>query len=134
MGEGNDTGRKHQPALLSYYPPPRLQAIWRRLSLSGRPVSKPNEYRALLAEAERLLADSTNDAIRDRIELRDAVCAYLEAEKQRGVPLTAILESIEGILIHAAGRLGQIDGYQKFAQQLIDWCVELYGPNGQKSI
>ena len=97
-------------------------------------MDKPNEYRTLLAEAEKLLADSTNDAIKDRIELREAVCAYLEAEQKRGTSLSAILESVEGILDRAAGRLGDVDGYQKFAQQLIDWCIELYRKGDQKSI
>lgn len=89
-------------------------------------MDKPNEYRALLAQAERLLADSTNNALKDRIELRDAVCAYVDAEQKRGTPLSAVLESVEGILDRAANRLGEVDGHQKFAKQLIDWCLELY--------
>ena len=96
-------------------------------------MDRPNEYRTLLAEAEKLLGDSTNDAIRDRIELREAVCAYFEAERERGTPLSAILESVEGILDRAASRLGDVDGYQKFAQQLIDWCIELYRKGDQKT-
>jgi len=85
-----------------------------------------DEYRALLAEAEKLLADSTNDAIRDRVELRDAVCVYLEAERKKGVPLSDILASVEEILARAETRLGNADGHQKFVEQLIDWCLELY--------
>lgn len=89
-------------------------------------MDKPNEYRALLGQAEKLLADSTNHALKDRIELRDAVCAYLEAEQKRGTPLSSVLESVEGILERATLGLGRADGHQKFAQQLIDWCLELY--------
>lgn len=88
-------------------------------------MDKPNEYRTLLAEAELLLADSTNKAIKDRIQLRDAVCAYLDAEQKRGTSLASVLDSVEGILIRAAGRLGDVGGHQKFAQQLVDWCLEL---------
>ena len=90
-------------------------------------MNKPNEYRVLLAEAESLLADSTNNAIKDRIELRNAVCAYLDAEQKRGASLASVLDSVEAILFRAAGRLGEVGGHQKFAQQLIDWCLELDG-------
>ena len=89
-------------------------------------MENKKEYSALLAEAEKLLADSTNDAIRDRVELRNAVCDYLEAERKKGVPLSTILESVEGILMRAESRLGGVDGHEKFVQQLIDWCLELY--------
>lgn len=96
-------------------------------------MDKPNEYSALLRQAEKLLADSTNHALKDRIELRDAVCAYLEAEQKRGTPLSTVLESVEGILDRAAQRLGEVDGNKEFAQQLIDWCLELYPLSVQKA-
>ncbi|HJP60861.1 MAG TPA: hypothetical protein VJ865_12715 [Gemmatimonadaceae bacterium] len=88
-------------------------------------MQKQNEYRALLAEAEKLLADSTNHAIDDRIELRDAVCAYFDAERTRGTSLSAIVDAVEAILVRAAGRLGKVDGHKQSAQQLVDWCIEL---------
>ena len=88
-------------------------------------MDKSNEYRVLLDEAEKLLADSTNNAINDRIELRDAVCAYFDAERRKGTPQSAIVDSVEAILIRAAGPLGKVDGHKQSAQQLVDWCVEL---------
>lgn len=86
------------------------------------------EYQELLAEAEELLSDRTNEAIHDRIALRDAVCAYLESERSQGVSLEVIRQSVEGILkraeARAAGGNGS-DGQRELAQQLIDWCVQL---------
>ena len=86
------------------------------------------EYQELLAEAEELLSDRTNEAIHDRIALRDAVCAYLESERAQGVALEVIRQSVEGILKRAearvAGRDGR-DGHRELAQRLIDWCVQL---------
>ena len=84
-----------------------------------------NEYRTLLAEAERLLTDSTNHAIRDRAELRDSVCAYLASERKKGVSLATILDSVEAIMIRADNRTGDLHGHRKFAHEMIDWCVEL---------
>ena len=85
-----------------------------------------NEYRALLAEAEKLMSESTHEAIRDRIALRDAVCDYLEAERAKGVVLETILESVEEILKRAESRVaGSVDGHVELARQLIDWCIEL---------
>ena len=96
----------------------------------GVTVKEKKEYHALLAEAEGLLSDRTNEAIHERIGLRDAVCAYLDAERAQGVPVEVIRKSIEGILkraeARAAGGNGS-DGHRELAQQLIDWCVELLG-------
>ena len=103
----------------------RFLAILATPSSVKRRMDKPNEYRALLAEAEKLLADSTNNAINDRIELRDAVCAYFEFERTKGTSLSAIVDAVEAILVRAAGRLGQINGHKQSAQQLVEWCVEL---------
>lgn len=89
-------------------------------------MDKKTGYRVLLAEAEKLLAHSTNKAIANHIELRDAVCIYYEAERNKGVPLSAIVDSVEGILIQADGRLGDADRHKQFARELIDWCLGAY--------
>ena len=111
----------------SLYYPPTLWRFWRRLPLKqGVTVTEKKEYHALLAEAEGLLSERTNQAIHERIALRDAVCAYLAAERSLGVPLEVIRESIEGILKRAEARLSGgngSDGHRELAQQLIDWCV-----------
>ncbi len=91
-------------------------------------VTDKSEYRDLLAEAEEFLTDSTNTAIRDRIKLRDAVCAYLAGERAKGTALTTVLLSVEEILKRAEARVVGNGGHRERAQQLIDWCVELNRP------
>ena len=88
-------------------------------------MTEKSEYRDLLAEAEKLLTDSSNTAIRDRIKLRDAVCAYLAVQRAKGTALTTVLHSVEEILKRAEGRVVGNGGHRERAQQLIDWCVEL---------
>jgi hypothetical protein len=88
-------------------------------------VFSNHEYRAFLAEAEKLLADSTNKAIRDRMELRDAVCAFFIAERKRGASLPTVLNSVEGIRKRAEMRVRTPNGHKELAQQLIDWCMEV---------
>lgn len=89
------------------------------------------EHGDLLAEAEKLLSDSTNTAARDRISLRDAVCAYLAAEQARGVPAKAVKATLVEILLQAEQRAGSSsDGHREFAQQLIDWCLSIDLPSG----
>lgn len=78
-----------------------------------------------MSEVEEFLADSTSEALADRIELRDAVCAYLLAEQAKGVQLKKVLKSVEAIIERAMARTGEIDGHKELAQQLIDWCVAL---------
>ena len=94
-------------------------------------VTDKKEYQALLAEAEGLLSDRTKEATLDRIALRDAVCAYLDAERAQGVSLEVIRQSVEGILKRAETRAAggdRSDGYRELAQRLIDWCVQLVQP------
>ena len=85
------------------------------------------EYQALLVEAAGLLFERTHEAIHERIALRDAVCAYLAAERSQGVPLELICKSVERILKRAGARSPNGDGRDgphAFAQQLIDWCAQ----------
>lgn len=94
-------------------------------------MSENNEYRALLAEAEGVVSDRTESAIHERIALRDAVCAYLVAERTRGVPLDVIRYAVQGILKRADARTGNGDGsdaLRELARQLIDWCVAAAQP------
>ena len=88
-------------------------------------LTDQNHYRVLLAEAEKLLTDSATKALRDRIQLRDAVCAYFRDERSKGVELGVILLSVESILKRAEARAGMTDGTHELAQQLIDWCLEI---------
>lgn len=86
-----------------------------------------NQYRALLNEAEKLLTDATDTAIRDRVELRDAVCAYLVSEQGKGSPIKSIRDSVEAILMRAQMRIGKLDGHKELARDLVDWCLQQTG-------
>jgi len=87
-------------------------------------VTEKNSYRVLLDEAEKLLTDATNTATHDRVELRDAVCAYLVAEQTKGSSIDSIRTSIEAILIRAEVRVGKLDGHKELARDLLQWCLE----------
>lgn len=89
------------------------------------------EYRRILTELNRTLFDSTESATRDRINLRDAVCAYIAAEQARGTSLGKITQIVKDILAKAedaatgaAAPIGLCD--DDLAQQLVDWCGEFY--------
>lgn len=90
-------------------------------------MTEKNNYRVLLAEAERLLTDATNTAINDRAELRDAVCAYAAAEQVKGSSIDSIRNSIEAILKRAEVRVGKLDGHKELARDLLHWCLEQSG-------
>lgn len=84
---------------------------------------KPDQ--ALAAELEKLLTKA-DTAISDRIALRDAICAYFNAERAIGTSLATILNSVTEILESAEKRVfGGQDGQDELAQQMIAWCVEL---------
>lgn len=88
-------------------------------------MTEKQEYRSLLAEAERLLSGRTNAAAKDRIKLRDAVCAFFAAERARGISIRAVQTTVEGILKRADDGAGDGTGHRVLAQQLIAWCVNL---------
>lgn len=92
-------------------------------------MTEKKAYQALLAEAQKALADGTNEAIADRIVLRDAVCSYLTAQLARGQTVESVLRTVEDLLIEAmdriAGRNDHADGHHELAKQMIDWCIEL---------
>ena len=90
-------------------------------------MTDKNTYRVLLDEAEKLLTDATNTATHDRIELRDAVCAYMLAEQTKGNSIDAIRISVEAILIRAEVRIGKLDGHKELAKDLVDWCLDQNG-------
>lgn len=97
-------------------------------------MSDKKEHRDLLAEAEKLLSDSTNTAARDHISLRNAVCAYLAAERARGITAEAVHATLATILMRAEERSGNAsDGHGDLAQQLIDWCLSLDQSSGPRN-
>lgn len=87
-------------------------------------MTDKNEYRVLLDEAEKLLTDATNAAIRDRVALRDAVSSYFVAEQRKGASIEAIHDSVEAILSRSEARVGKTSGHAELARDLIEWCLE----------
>lgn len=86
-------------------------------------MSDKNEYRRLLAEAEKLLTDATDTALIDRVALRDAVCDYFAAERNKGNSVDSVRNSVEAILIRAEVRVGKLDGHTELAKELVNWCL-----------
>lgn len=85
---------------------------------------KTKEHSALLAQLTSAIADKTGAAIRSRISLRDAVCAYVAVEQARGMPLAGVTDTVKAILRTAEE--GIAAATDELAQQLIDWCVEFH--------
>ena len=90
-------------------------------------MSDKNEYRRLLAEAEKLLTDATDTALIDRVTLRDAVCDYFAAERSKGNSVESVRNSVEAILIRAEARVGKLDGHKELAEELVNWCLRENG-------
>lgn len=83
-----------------------------------------NEYRKLLAELTAVIADRTREASSDSISLRDAVCAYVALEHERGTPLESVVATVKEILRKAES--GTAGAPTHLAQQLVDWCHEFH--------
>ncbi len=83
------------------------------------------EYDMLLAQLCDTLTSRTEAAIESRVELRDAVCRYVDAEQTRGTSLRTIIGSVKEILARAEE--GATGTTAELAQQLIDWCRHFHG-------
>ncbi|HVF38408.1 MAG TPA: hypothetical protein VM939_00820 [Gemmatimonadaceae bacterium] len=70
------------------------------------------------------VADKAHIAAADRVELRDAVCAYVVVEHARGIALIAIIDTVKNILADAERESRQTS--DELAQQLIDWCLQYH--------
>ena len=80
------------------------------------------ERDALLAELTAVLSDKVEAAVKARLALRDAVCAYVAVEQARGIPLAAVVQAVKKILCAAEERVAKAT--DALAIQLVDWCVE----------
>ena len=87
-------------------------------------MTDKNTYRVLLDEAEKLLTHATDTAVEDRIALREAVCAFLIAERANGSSVETVLESVEAILMRAELRVGKLNGHSELARRLVEWCIQ----------
>ncbi len=96
-------------------------------------TNKPKEeYRTLSTEIGKALSDRTNAATSDRITLRDAVCAYVAAERATGTTLDSVIQRVKDILRKAEEEAASAtDATERrddgLAQQLVDWCTEFHG-------
>ena len=90
--------------------------------------------RRILAEAEASLGDLTDVAARDRIGLRNAVCAYFLSQRSHGVTDAAIVVAVESILRQADNQAGVQNDSQELAQRLVDWCVATNPPKRPRTI
>jgi len=77
----------------------------------------------MFAEAEQFLGEATDAATTDRIELRDAVCAYFIAQRANGVNIEVIIDAVEAILKNAEQSAGVKNDSAALARRLVDWCV-----------
>lgn len=89
------------------------------------------KYQSLSAEIRNVLSDKTNAAISTRIVLRDAVCAYVIAERARGKMLGSILRTVKEMLrsaeeAAATATNATVSRDNELAQQLVDWCTEFH--------
>jgi hypothetical protein len=89
------------------------------------------KYQSLSAEIRKVLSDRTNAAISGRIGLRDAVCAYVIAERARGKMLRSILRTVKEMLRRAEEAAATatdatVHRDNELAQQLVDWCTEFH--------
>ena len=82
------------------------------------------EYDALLKHITSVVEDTTDTAVAARIELRDAVCAFVVVEQSRGMPLANVITAVKDILAKVQSGVGKAT--DELAQQLIDWCVEFH--------
>ncbi len=93
--------------------------------------TRPHDYRLLLTHANRILSEKTDAAAADRITLRDAVCAYLHAERARGTTLPSAIRAVRSILRKSEGARPLSAGRateRELAQQLVDWCLSRARP------
>jgi len=89
------------------------------------------EQRKLAGELGRVLSDRTQQALADRTTLRDAVCAYIDAERSKGTLLADLIEKVNEILRKAevGGALktdGEEDSDDELGRQLVTWCLEFH--------
>lgn len=86
----------------------------------------------MLAAASNALSAGTHAAISDRIALRDAVCAYLAAERARGSTAESVVQTVKDILSEADGE--RADANDELAEQLVDSCLGYYRSTGLRSV
>lgn len=79
-------------------------------------------FRELLAKVEKAVAPEAQAAIDARVQLRDAVCAFLLAESRAGTSIADVTTQVDAIL-KSAELANSILTDRGLAARLIAWCV-----------
>ena len=93
------------------------------------------QYQKLLAELNKILTERTDAATGERIALRDAVCAYVFAERASGTTIDHVVHAVDAILGEAEEAVAKgADGVRRrdhaLASQLVYWCLEFGSTRG----
>ena len=88
------------------------------------------EYWTLLSKLASELSERTDAASRDRIALRDAVCAFVAAERTRGTPVGSVIQTVKKILREAEQKSMTSGATDELATQLVAWCKEFHRSAG----
>ena len=86
------------------------------------PDNSKSKLETSLAELNRVLSARTDAASGERVALREAVCAYLVAERARGTSLSDFTRTLKQLLRKAA--VGGPAVADELAHQLVDWCMK----------
>ena len=86
------------------------------------PDNSKSELEKSLAEVNRVLSARTDAASTDRLDLREAVCAYLVAERARGTSLNDFTRTLKQLLRKAEDVAPAVA--DELAHQLVDWCMK----------
>lgn len=97
-----------------------------------------HEYRELFQKLNKILTERTEAAIGHRIQLRDAVCAYVVIEQARGTAIDRVINAVDAILRRAeeAARSGAEAMKlrdEELASQLVHWCLAFGTSKGSRT-
>ena len=84
----------------------------------------PNERDNPYSEATSVLSEAADAAIAARINLRNAVCAFVAAEEARGISLKTVIQTVKDVL--RAAEKDATKSTDELAVQLVNWCREFH--------
>jgi hypothetical protein len=92
------------------------------------PDEAEQEYRKRLERLNKILTQSTDVAIGERIGLRDAVCDYVALAQARGIATDRTVQEVDAILRKAGESAAKgADTMRRrddaLASQLVYWCL-----------
>lgn len=95
----------------------------------------------LSAELARAYSRETGATLESFTALKDLVCQYVEAMRERGMSLAEIVDRVSEIIERArlAFHAGKApvpppsESDRAMAKQIVDWCAEFYSARRRKS-